>query len=106
MRNLLQRVGDFLGASVDALESRANIRGMTTAADHYRNIAHECGKQAEKAASPQDKERWLKAAEKWLDLAQKAEAARAGRVQSPDDKAASKAANNPSDWDQLMARRS
>jgi hypothetical protein len=79
---------------------------MTTAADHYRNIAHECGKQAEKAASPQDKERWLKTAEKWLDLAQGAEAPRVGQVQSPDEKAAIKAANNPSHWDQLMARRS
>jgi hypothetical protein len=64
----------------------------TSAADHYRQNADECGKQAEKASSPQDKERWLKQAEKWLDLAQQAEAVRVGRVQAPDEKAASKAA--------------
>ena len=86
----VRSLGDpIVKLGIDALEFRANIRGMTTsAADHYRQNADECGKQAEKASSPQDKERWLKQAEKWLDLAQQAEAVRVGRVQSPDETAA------------------
>ena len=67
------------------------------------------GKAVSRAPTPHhwtDGQDTLAAAEKWLDLAQGAEAPRVGQVQSPDEKAAIKAANNPSHWDQLMARRS
>jgi hypothetical protein len=76
---------------------------MTTIADRCRALADDCGKQAEKATSPQDRARWLKNAKQWLDLAQEAEGPRVRRVESPAEKTF-QPANNPSDWDHLMAR--
>ena len=42
----------------------------------FRKQAEECRQQAERAASPIDKEVWLRVAEEWLKLALSAEARR------------------------------
>ena len=39
-------------------------------ADEFRRNADECRQQATKAINPLDKERWLKIAEHWLQMAQ------------------------------------
>jgi hypothetical protein len=42
-------------------------------ADEFRKNADECRQQAESAINPLDKERWLKIAEHWLQMAQEAD---------------------------------
>jgi hypothetical protein len=42
----------------------------------FRRNADECRQQADRAFNALDKERWLKIAEHWLDMAQKQEASR------------------------------
>jgi cold shock CspA family protein len=42
-------------------------------ADVYRRNADDCRQQAERCLNPLDKERWLKVAEDWMKLAQKAD---------------------------------
>jgi len=44
-----------------------------TDADRFRKTADACRKQAEKAHSPLDKERWLRPAGNWVTMAQEAE---------------------------------
>ena len=44
-------------------------------ADEFRKNADECRQQSAKAINHLDKERWLKIAEHWLQIAQEAEAA-------------------------------
>jgi hypothetical protein len=40
-----------------------------TEAEQYRKTADDCRREAEKAISPLDKERWLQLADEWLRLA-------------------------------------
>jgi hypothetical protein len=48
------------------------ILGLNTMsrADEFRKNADECRQQAAKSIGPLDKERWLKVAEQWLQMAQ------------------------------------
>jgi hypothetical protein len=48
-------------------------------ADEFRKNADECRQQAEKSIHPMDKERWLKLAWHWLQMAQEEDA----RTNSP-----------------------
>lgn len=41
-----------------------------TRADEFRRNADDCREQAERAINSLDKERWLKIAEQWLQMAQ------------------------------------
>jgi uncharacterized tellurite resistance protein B-like protein len=47
-------------------------------AEEFRKNADECSQQAAKSRNHLDKERWLKIAEHWLQMAQEAGAAEAG----------------------------
>jgi hypothetical protein len=42
-------------------------------ANEFRTNADECREQAARAINPLDKERWLKIAQHWLQMAQEAE---------------------------------
>jgi hypothetical protein len=46
---------------------------MVSRADEFRKNADECRRQAELSLNPLDKERWLKIAEHWLQMAQEAD---------------------------------
>jgi hypothetical protein len=48
---------------------------LMSRADEFCQNADECGQQAARAFNLLDKERWLKIAELWLQMAQEAEAA-------------------------------
>jgi Holliday junction resolvase-like predicted endonuclease len=46
---------------------------VVSRADEVRKDGYECRQKAERAINPLDKERWLKIAEHWLQMAQEAD---------------------------------
>jgi hypothetical protein len=67
------QIGNILSFQASARRALLATNPMSCA-DEFRQNADECRQQAARAFNLLDKERWLKIAELWLQMAQEAEA--------------------------------